>query len=117
MHRIVKYENLKEELPKLSDVLYNTIQSDILEIKKIDKCCKRFNEAVMKMPQLQETEYVVFSKYIDRGNHTYEKFIFLAEDGKEIFDASGSSLELYGMLGATNLHFTKEYKAFLKSHK
>ena len=34
MKQILKYENINEELPKLSEILLNTIQADILEIKK-----------------------------------------------------------------------------------
>lgn len=114
MKQILKYENINEELPKLSEILLNTIQADILEIKKIDKCCKRFNEAIQRMPKLQDTEYVVFSKYIERANHPYEKFIFLSKEGKEIFDASGTQIELYQLLAATNLRHTPEYEASLK---
>lgn len=113
MREILKYENIKDELPKLSDVLLNTIQVDILEIKKIDKCCKKFNEAKETMPRLQSAEYVVFSKYINRENHLYEKFIFLSKDGEEIFDASGTQIELYQLLAATNLRYTPAYEASL----
>lgn len=114
MREILKYENINEELPKLPEILLNTIQADILEIKKIDKCCKRFNEAMQKVPRLQDAEYVVFSKYIGKENHPYEKFIFLSKEGDEIFDASGTQIELYQLLAATNLCYTPEYEALLK---
>lgn len=117
MRQILKYENIKEELPMLSEILLNTIQADILEIKRVDKCCKRFNEAMQKVPKLQDAEYVVFSKYIERENHPYEKFIFLSKEGEEIFDASGTQMELYQLLAATNLRYTPEYEASLKSNK
>ena len=117
MKEILKYENINEELPKLSEVLLNTVQADILEIKRIDKCCKRFNEAMEKLPQLQNAEYVVFSKYIERENHPYEKFIFSSKEGEEIFDASGTQLELYQLLAATNLRHTPEYEASLNRDK
>lgn len=117
MREILKYENINEELPKLPEILLNTIQADILEIKKIDKCCKRFNEAMQKVPRLQDAEYVVFSKYIEKENHPYEKFIFLSKEGDEIFDASGTQIELYQLLTATNLRHTPEYEAYLNQNK
>lgn len=114
MSSIEKYSNIEAELPKLPKILLNTIQSDILEIKRIDKCCKRFNEAIQKVPKLQDAEYVVFSKYIEKENHLYEKFIFLSKEGEELFDASGTQIELYQLLAATNLHHSDEFEASLK---
>ncbi len=111
MKDILKYSNIKEELPKLSDVLLNTIQSDVLEIKNINKECEKYLQACSKIPKLNEAIYVVYSKYIDKVNHQYEKFIFLGKDGEELFDVSGTEMELYGMLSCTNLNYTDEYKA------
>ncbi len=111
MKDILKYSNIKEELPKLPDVLLNTIQSDVLEIKSVNEECEKYLEACSKIPELKEAKYVVFSKYIDKANHKYEKFIFLGKDGKELFDVSGAEMELYGLLTCTNLNYTDEYKA------
>ncbi|MDK9693030.1 MAG: hypothetical protein OEL19_02130 [Sulfurimonas sp.] len=106
-----KYSNIKEELPKLPEVLLNTIQSDVLEIRKIDKTCEKFLKASLKIAELKNAHYVVYSKYIDKENHRYEKFIFLDKDGEELFNLSGLEIELYGLLACTNLSYTDEYKA------
>lgn len=111
MRETKKYANIEEELPKLPVVLLNTIQSDVLEIKKIDKTCEKFLKASSKITELQDAYYVVYSKYIDKENHKYEKFIFLGKDGEELFNLSGLELELYGLLACTNLCYTDEYKA------
>lgn len=113
MNRIEKYSNIKIELPKLSEVLLNTIQSDVLEIKSIDKSCKKYLGACSKIPELDNAYYVVFSKYIDKENHNYEKFIFLDKEGTEICDVSGTQMELYGLLSCPNLSLSEKYIASL----
>jgi hypothetical protein len=111
MSGIKKYLNIEKELPKLPSVLLNTIQSDVLEIKSVDRNCEKYLKACSKMPQLFEAKYVVFSKYINRENHKYEKFIFLKDDGEELFDVSGIEMDLYGLLSCTALSYTQEYEA------
>lgn len=111
MSTIEKYSNIYKELPKLPEVLLNTIQSDVLEIKSIDKACEKYIQTCSKMPEFKEAFYVVYSKYIDRDNHQYEKFIFLGKDGEELFDVSGAEMGLHGLLVCTNLELTPEYEA------
>lgn len=111
MKDIEKYLNIEEELPKLPKVLLNTIQSDVLELKMIDKKCKKYLDSCSKIAELKDAYYVVYSKYIDKADHKYEKFIFLGEDGEELFNLSGVEIELYGLLTCTNLKLTHEYKA------
>jgi hypothetical protein len=113
MNKIEKYSNIEKELPKLPEVLLNTIQSDVLEIKSVDKSCKKYLNACSKIPELKDVCYVVFSKYIDKDNHKYEKFIFLGKEGEELFDVSGTEMELYGLLACTNLNYTEEYEALV----
>lgn len=110
MSEIAKYANIKEMLPKLPNVLLNTIQSDVLEIKKVDTTCGKYIEACTKIPELKNAHYVVFSKYIDKINHKYEKFIFLGKEGEELFDVSGVQMELYGLLSCASLSYTQEYE-------
>ena len=110
MSEIEKYQNIKEELPELPEILLNTIQSDVLEIMRIDKSCEKYIDTCEKIPELKNAFFVVYSKYIDKSNHKYEKFIFLDERGAEIHDASGLNIELYGLLLCNNLLFTPEYK-------
>ncbi|MDD5157223.1 hypothetical protein [Sulfurimonas sp.] len=110
MSEIKKYENIEEELPELPEILLNTIQSDVLEIRRIDKKCEKYIASCEKFPELVDASFVVYSKYIDKNNHKYEKFIFLSEKGAEICDVSGSTIELYGLLLCNNLSFTQEYE-------
>ncbi|MDD5373183.1 MAG: hypothetical protein PHO62_07125 [Sulfurimonas sp.] len=111
MSGIAKYSNIKEELPKLPEVLLNTIQSDVLEIKRVDKTCEKYLGACSKTPEFKDVYYVVYSKYIGKDNHKYEKFIFLGKEGEELFDVSGTEMELYGLLSCTALNYTQEYEA------
>lgn len=111
MNSVAKYDNIEEELPKLPKVLLNTIQSDVLEIKRIDKSCGKYVDACSNIPDLSGAEYVVYSKYMDKSNHRYEKFIFLDKDGAEVCDVSGQNMELYGLLTCTSLSLSDEYEA------
>ena len=114
MNSVEKYENIEIELPKLPKVLLNTIQSDVLEIRRVEKSCDKYLSACEKIPEIKGAAYVVYSKYIDKSNHKYEKFIFLGEEGEELFDVSGIEMDLYGLLSCTNLKHSKEYEASLK---
>ena len=115
MHTVEKYANIRTELPKLPEVLLNTIQSEVLEIYKVDKTCEKYSDACKKFPKLKDAQFVVFSKYIQKENHKYEKFIFLDGQGAEICDISGVEMELYGLLSCTNLSYSEEYQAKHKS--
>jgi hypothetical protein len=110
MSSVNKYDNIEKELPKLPEVLLNTIQSDVLEIKSIDKICNKYLSACDKIPKLKDATYVVYSKYMKKSNHEYEKFIFLSEDGAEICDVSGHDMDLHGLLTCNNLSVSQEYK-------
>jgi len=115
MHTVEKYANLQDELPKLPKVLLNTIQSEVLEIRKVEKTCEKYSDACSKIPALKDACFVVYSKYIEKANHKYERFIFLDKQGAEICDVSGVDMELYGLLSCTDLSFSEEYKATHKS--
>lgn len=114
---IEKYKDIEKELPELPEVLLNTIQSDVLEIKGIDKNCEKYLTACEKIPELKDAFFVVYSKYIDKSNHKYERFIFLGERGAEICDVSGLEIELYGLLLCSNLSLTPEYKVINSGHE
>ena len=111
MHTVEKYANIRSELPKLPEVLLNTIQSEVLEINRIDRACEKYAGACDKFPKLKDAQFVVYSKYIDKANHKYEKFIFLDKEGAEVCDVSGVEMELYGLLSCTNLSYSEEYQA------
>ena len=111
MSNINKYENIQNELPELQKVLLDAIQSDFLEIKSVEKQCEKYKDACEKIENLDRAKFVVFSKYIKKADHRYEKFIFLDEHGHEVCDVSGQDMELYGLLGqCMNLELSKEYE-------
>lgn len=109
MSRVEKYERLKDRLPELPEVLLNTIQSEILEIKCVDKNCEKFKKIREEYPVLNEAVYVVYSNYIKKSDHKYEKFIFLCENGSELCDLGGRDFELYGLLQCVDFQCTAEY--------
>lgn len=110
MRGIEKYDNLKEVMPNLMPVLRDAIQSEFLEIKKIDKECKKFIATCEKFPDLKKAEYVIFSQHIKKNEHKYERFVFIDEQGNTIRHISGAEMELYGLLGScANLHVSEEY--------
>ena len=111
MKTIKKYDNIESELPLLPSVLLETIQSEFLEIQKLDKTCMKYNSVTKKMPELLEATYVVFSKFIKREEHKYEKFIFVNDQGKIISSMNGQDMELYGLLEPQcGLKLSEEYE-------
>lgn len=102
MKQHVKYENLEEELVDLQEVLKNSLQNDVLEIRKIDKSCDKFNNMMGQFCDLSEAEYVVFSKFMAKEYHDLETFIFLDSTGKSICNLSGRDIDLYNMIKECN---------------
>jgi hypothetical protein len=110
MPTVERYKNLHEELPKLQEVLLHSIQSDILEIRKIDKACDKFAKVIAKRPALKDAEYVIYSKYVKKSEHRFEKFVFVDPNGSMVGHVSGQEIELYGMVGqCLNLSLSPEY--------
>ena len=114
MHIVEKYKNIELQLPKIPKVLLNTIQSDVLEIKRVKKSCHKYKTACSKIPKLKNAEYVVYSKYIEKKDHKYEHFVFLDNSGAEVCNVSGQEMELYGLLSCENLPYSEEYEASIK---
>ena len=50
-----KYSNIQEVLPLLNEVLRQAIQSETLEISRIDKYCSHYLNAKEEHPQLEES--------------------------------------------------------------
>ena len=112
MNKIDKYANIQEQLPNLQPVLLNAIQTEFLEVQSIDRTCDKYMIACKKVPALCNAAYVVYSKYVKKSDHRYEKFIFLDETGKEVCNVSGQEMELYGLLSSCmSLELSKEYEA------
>lgn len=108
-----RFENLHDQLPCLQCVLEEAIQAEILDIKRVDHDCTKFLTVVEAHPKLKEAAFVVYSPYIRKEDHKYEKFVFLAEDGTSLGHISGAEMELYGLIApCTNLKpFIEEGKA------
>lgn len=111
MNQVDKYINIEDELPNLVKVLKDAIQSEFLEIKRVDNTCDKYKGECMRCSTLQEAKYVVFSPYIKKADHKYEQFIFLDETGNTLCHAGGKDFELYGMLKpCSNLEVSEEYR-------
>ncbi|MEA3371024.1 MAG: hypothetical protein U9Q40_06755 [Campylobacterota bacterium] len=102
MKEHVKYENLEEELVDLQEVLKNSLQNDVLEIRKVDKSCDKFNTVMHQFCDLSKAEYVIFSKFMAKEYHNLETFIFLDATGKSICNLSGRDIDLYNMIKECN---------------
>lgn len=107
---IEKYDNLKDVMPNLMPVLRDAIQSEFLEIKKINRECEKYIASCTHFPELKHAEYVIFSQHIKKNEHKYEMFVFIDKEGNIVRHISGADMELYGLLDScTNLHISEEY--------
>jgi hypothetical protein len=104
-----KFRNLEERLPKLQQVLCSSLQTDFLEIRKINKSCEKFQKLAEKIPEIKEAVYVIFSKYIKREDHEKETFVFISDTGETLGHVSGREIALYGMLEGCGLEVSEEY--------
>ena len=109
MNDLPKYKNLEERLPLLQEVLCTSLQSEFLEIKKVRKECEKFQNIARKHPELLKCEYVIFSKFVKKGDHRHETFIFIDAKGAAVAHISGRDLELYGMLEGCDLEVNEEF--------
>jgi hypothetical protein len=98
MSQTIKFENLEEELVDLTDVLKNSLQNDVLTIKKLVKSCDKFKHISKNISDLDEAKYVIFSKYMDKKYHDSEAFIFIDSTGKTVCSVSGRDMDLYNMI-------------------
>jgi hypothetical protein len=98
MSHFIKFENLEEELVNLTDVLKNSLQSEVLSIKKLVKSCDKFKHLSKNVPDLDDAEYVIFSKYMNKKFHDSEAFIFIDSTGKNVCNVSGRDMDLYDMI-------------------
>ncbi len=115
MQNVDKYKDIEEKLPNLQPILLDAIQSDFLEIQSIDRTCDKYQAASAKIPELEGAYYVVYSKYIKKSDHRYEKFIFLDQTGHEVCNVSGQDMELYGLFNSCmSLSLNEAYAAAME---
>lgn len=105
-----KFENLEEELIDLQDTYRNSLQNEVLTIKKLDKESEKYKLISQNVCDLTGAEYVIFSKYMKKDFHDLEMFIFVDHSGKNVCTLSGRELDLYNMIkDCDNLREAKEY--------
>lgn len=108
-----KYINLDDVLPHLAEVLKDSIQQDVLEIRQIDRSCPQYGDIVQMHPEISEADYVVYSPYIRRNDHRFEHFVFLDGRGEKVCHTNGTEMELYGLLApctSLKLEHRKEFR-------
>jgi dynactin complex subunit len=93
-----KFENLEVELVNLQDVLKNSLQQEVLTIKRLDKEGKKFKSIENKFDNLQSAEYVIFSVHMCKNYHESESFVFVDATGKTVCTISGREIDLYDMI-------------------
>lgn len=110
MVRYVKFENLEDEFVNLPAVFKNSLQNEVLEIKKLNKESEKFKRLSTGECNINDAEYVIFSKYMGKEFHEQETFIFVDHTGKMICNLSGRELDLYNMIvDCDNLVETEDY--------
>jgi hypothetical protein len=111
MKNYLKFANLEEELSDLHGVYKNSLQKDILVIRRIDKECEKFKNLSASFNELKLSEYVIFSKFMSKDYHDMEMFVFIDKTGNTTGNLSGRDLDLYNMITeCDNLIETSEYK-------
>lgn len=115
MKTLMKYVNIEKELPNLTPVLKEALQTDTLYIKKVDRECEHYLKECEQVCVLTDTHYIIYSPYIKETDHAREHFVFLDETGKTICHIGGNSIEIGGLITpCRNLKLSDAYKHSLK---
>lgn len=93
-----KFENLEEVLVDLQDIMKNSLQNGILDIKQLNKESEKYKKVISAFPALKSAECVIYSKYMTKEFHESEKFVFVDEVGHTVCTLSGVNLDLYDMI-------------------
>ncbi len=105
-----KFENLEEELVDLQDIYRNSLQNEVLTIKKLNTESEKYKNVSQNVCDLSGAEYVIFSKYMNKDFHDLEKFIFVDHTGKTVCTLNGRELDLHNMIkDCDNLREAKQY--------
>lgn len=105
-----KYKDIQERLPGLTQPLLDSIQTEFLEIKQVDRSCEKFQAIASKISGLEASKYVVFSKFMHKEDRSQETFVFLDERGETLRHVSGRELALNGLLEGCDLQLNDEYE-------
>ena len=111
MKTLIKYLNIDNELPHLTPVLKEALQTDILYIKKVNKECEQYLKECEQVSVLNDTHYIVYSPYMKESDHEREYFVFLNETGKTLCHIGGKAFEIGGLIEpCKNLKLSDAYK-------
>ena len=106
----VKFENLEAEFVDLPEVFKNSLQNEVLEIKKLNKESDKFKHVSKDICNIANADYVIFSKYMGKEFHEHETFIFVNHTGQMVCNLSGREVDLYNMItDCDNLVETEDY--------
>lgn len=106
----VKFENLETEFVDLPQVFKNSLQNEVLTIKKLNKESKKYKDVTKSVCNIDKADYVIFSTYMGKEYHTLETFIFVNNTGEVVCNLSGRELDLYNMItDCENLIETETY--------
>lgn len=94
----IKYTNIESELPNLQSILKNSLQSEVLAIKRVDDDSDKYHFECQNCPLLKKAEYVVFSPHVEKKYRSYEHYVFLDHSGETLCHRSGKDFKLSGML-------------------
>ncbi len=116
MKTIDKYTNIEKELPNLVPVLKEALQSDFLDIRRVDKDCEKYKCEREHACFLNDAAYVIYSPYVEKADHHSELFVFIDESGKTLCHVGGTEMELYGLIKpCENLKLSEDYKNSIRT--
>ncbi|MDA3946714.1 MAG: hypothetical protein PF439_08555 [Helicobacteraceae bacterium] len=108
---LIKYVNIEKELPHLTPVLKEALQTDVLYIKQVNKECEHYVKECQQVCVLTDTHYIIYSPYMKEGDYAREYFVFLDETGKTICHIGGNSIKIGGLIRpCENLKLSDAYK-------
>ncbi len=115
MKTLIKYVNIEKELPDLTPVLKEALQTDVLYIKKVDKECEHYRKECLHVDLLTQTHYIVYSPYVKASDHEREHFVLLNETGRTICHIGGKNVEISGLIQpCKNLKLSDTYKQSIR---
>lgn len=94
----IKYTNIESELPDLQDILKNSLQKEVLDIKSVDESSDKYHFECENCPLMADAQYVVYSPHVQKKFQKYEHYVFLDNSGKTLCHRSGKDFNLFGML-------------------
>jgi len=105
-----KFENLEEIFVDLQDIMKNSLQGGVLDIKQLNKESDKYKKVITDFPDLKGADCVIYSKFMSKEFHESEKFVFIDKVGNTVCTLTGVDLDLYDMIKKCEL--LRESKEF-----